>query len=163
MLKKNKQQEYDFLIFSHSRKLIIGIEAKSKISGNKPFKQLKTYHKLIEERLSDQLGLGWTFFPTLYVEQNDQFIENYHYISKETGIHTWLTQVLNKFPVEEQVGDSLGQLKKVLQIIVFTVHVSKRNQVRPIISSNWVEYMSLTIDTLSTKDTIVFLVLGNHW
>ena len=160
-------QEFDFLIFSWTRKLIIDIEAKRQINDTKAFKQLNKYHSIFEQRLGDQLGPGWSFFPVVYTEkesttlpssnekENTNLSSSNHYINTNTNIETWLTSVFNVFP-EHQNGQSLQELKRVLQIIIFTIHISKKDQPRPITPSYWVEYVSDVIDSLSTANNIVF-------
>ena len=44
-------------------------------------------------------------------------------------------------------------MKKLLQIFVFTVHSSKK---RPVTATNWVEYITNAIETVSTVDNIIF-------
>uniref|UniRef100_A0A7M5XLG1 Uncharacterized protein n=1 Tax=Clytia hemisphaerica TaxID=252671 RepID=A0A7M5XLG1_9CNID len=153
---KNDHQEFDFLIFSWKRKLIIGIEAKRQLNDMKAFKQLDTYHSIFETKLGDQLGPGWTFFPVVYTEKVDPTLPlSNHYINTTTDIETWLSNVVNIFP-ESSTSQSLQQLERVLQIIVFTIHVSKKGQPRPITSSYWVDYVCNVIDSLSTAHNIVF-------
>lgn len=98
-LKNKMHQEYDFLIFSWSRKLIIGVEMKRKISM-KAFEQLERYHTLFEERLSDQLEPGWIFFPAVCVENSSTHLIGVspHFIAIETNIVQWLGQILARFP-----------------------------------------------------------------
>ena len=61
-------REFDFLIFSWSRKLIIGIEVKRKLSNETAFKQLDKYHMILEENLGDQFF--WVDFPSSHLCRN---------------------------------------------------------------------------------------------
>ncbi|XP_066935003.1 uncharacterized protein [Clytia hemisphaerica] len=151
-----QHQEFDFLLLSWTRKLIIGIEAKRQLSDAKAFEQLDKYHSIFEKKLSDQLGPGWSFYPVVYVEKVDTSLPpSNHYINTKTDIKTWLSTVMHLFPENLNV-QSMEQLKKVLQIIVFTIHISKKDQPRPITSSYWVDYVSDVIDSLSNAHNIIF-------
>ncbi|XP_066929277.1 uncharacterized protein [Clytia hemisphaerica] len=151
-----RHQEFDCLIFSWTRKLIIGIEAKRQINDTRAFEQLNKYHSIFEQKLGDQLGLGWSFFPVVCAEKEDISLPpSNHYISSNTDIENWLSNVVNAFP-ESRNSQSLEQLKKILQIMVFTIHISKKDQPRPITSSYWVDYVSDVIDSLSNFHNIVF-------
>ncbi|XP_066927601.1 uncharacterized protein [Clytia hemisphaerica] len=155
-----KHQEFDSLIFSWSRKLIIGIEVKTRLTNKRPFEQLQKYHSIFEEKLGDQLGPGWTFYPAIYVE-SDQFLwQNRHYIhSNDTDVEKWLSSIMERYPISPSIvplQHPLKQLKKIIQIIVFTIYVSKKDQLRPITSSCWTDYVCDVIDSLSSSQNIVF-------
>ena len=159
-----KHQEFDFLIFSWSRKLIIGIEVKTQLT-KRPFEQLNNYHSIFEERLGDQLGAGWTFYPAIYVDKDIFLLQNHHYISKDTNIKLWLESIMNSFPrVQSQIPfvHPVEQLKKVLQIIVFTIYVSKKDRQKSITSSCWIDYVSDVIDSLSSSHNILFYSQKQH-
>uniref|UniRef100_A0A7M5X4Q3 Uncharacterized protein n=1 Tax=Clytia hemisphaerica TaxID=252671 RepID=A0A7M5X4Q3_9CNID len=154
-----KHQEFDFIIIFWKRKLILGVEIKRQLTDTKAFDQLEKYHKLFEEKLGDQLGHGWIFFPTICVEYANGLGETQHFINKNTDIPIWLSGLLSSFPITPyQIPfiHPLEQLKKVLQIIVFTIHIAKKDLPRPITSSNWVDYINNVMDTLYTVDNIVF-------
>ncbi|XP_066920207.1 uncharacterized protein [Clytia hemisphaerica] len=159
-VKKKKHQEFDLCLISWSRKLIIAVEMKRQLVNYKPFEQLDKYHQIFEERLGDFLGSGWTFFPVLCVEIDEITFENPHYISIETDISSWLQCIMKKFlvslPTQIPYIHPIETLKELLRIIVFTIHISKKNQAAPITSSNWVDYISNSIDTLLTRENIVF-------
>ncbi|XP_066922338.1 uncharacterized protein [Clytia hemisphaerica] len=160
-----KHQEFDFLIFSWSKKLIIGIEVKTQLSSKRPFEQLDKYHSIFEERLGDQLGKGWTFCPAIYVAKDKFLLQNRHYISKDTNIKLWLKIIIDSFPEVLSQTPSIHpieQLKKILKIIVFTIYVSKKDQQKPITSSCWINYVSEVIDSLSSSQNIIFYSQKQH-
>ncbi|XP_066920843.1 uncharacterized protein [Clytia hemisphaerica] len=68
-------------------------------------------------------------------------------------LNLWLSNILKRFPLlsKSSLPDSLEHLKNVLRIIVFSVHVSV-----PITSTNWVEYITKAIETVSTTDNVLF-------
>ncbi|XP_066913031.1 uncharacterized protein [Clytia hemisphaerica] len=162
-----KHQECDFLIFSRSKKLIIGIEVKTQLTGNtKVFEQLERYRSIFEERLGDQLGHGWTFFPVIYIDYDycypfceELSFESRHFINSATDIKKWLSSVLHSVPTvpfQSPLIHPTEQLKNILKIIIFTIHVSKKDIPKPITSSCWVDYVSDVIETLSTSQNILF-------
>ena len=159
-LRNKKHQEIDLLIFSWSRKLILAIEAKRSLTSETAFDQINKYHKLFEEKLSDQLDSGWTYLPVVCVEKPVPNVpENDHYITMETDVGQWLSKIFQKFPeLPPQVPcqSPLQQLKKMLRMIVFIIHISKKDQTAPITTSNWVDYISDAIEAVSTVDNINF-------
>uniref|UniRef100_A0A7M5UQQ0 Uncharacterized protein n=1 Tax=Clytia hemisphaerica TaxID=252671 RepID=A0A7M5UQQ0_9CNID len=159
-LNNKRHQEFDFVIIFWQRKLIIGVEIKRQLTAKTAaFKQLNKYHKQFEERLGDQLVDGWTFFPTIYVQNDNGLSETQHFINTNTDIPAWLSNIISGFPIapcQTPFIHPLEQLKKVLQFIVFTIHVSKKNLPAPIISSNWVDYIQNVMDSLYTVDNVIF-------
>uniref|UniRef100_A0A7M5UEM7 Uncharacterized protein n=1 Tax=Clytia hemisphaerica TaxID=252671 RepID=A0A7M5UEM7_9CNID len=158
---KNKMhQEFDILIFSWSRKLIIGVEIKKNLTTHtNAFEQLENYHFIMESQLGDLFGEGWKFFPVVCSENQDYPITTQHYITLKTDVKTWLESVFKNYPVlnyQDPVIDPLEQLKKVLQIIVFTIHVSRKDLPPPITPSCWIGHVSKVIDSLSNTENIVF-------
>ncbi|XP_066926810.1 uncharacterized protein [Clytia hemisphaerica] len=157
-VKKKKHQEFDLVIFSWSRKLVIGIEMKRQLTDT-AFEQTEKYHRLFEKRLGDQFGDGWTFVPIICVEKNTETFESLHYISINTDIKMWLSAIFNKFPEKNSQIPFLPpieQLKSVLRLIVFAIHISKKDQIAPITTTSWVKYISDAIDSVCTSHNILF-------
>ena len=156
---RNKiQKEADFFIISWKRQLIISIEMKRNLINDRVFQQLDSNHRLFEERLGDQLQAGWTFFPVVCVEQCNMAFNSQHYINMETEIKPWLASIFNKFPLNQiiQTPTQVDQVKKILKIIIFAIHVSKKDQTAPITTSNWVEYIQTAIENVSTTSNVLF-------
>ena len=155
-IEKKNHQEFDVVIFSWSRKLVIGIEMKRQLTDT-AFEQIEKYHVLFEERLGDQFGVGWTFFPVICVGKDAEMFENLHYISIETDIKLWLSAIFNRFPVQNirlTFSPPIKQLRNVLRLIVFAIHISKKDQIAPITSTGWVKYISDAIDSVCTTQNI---------
>ena len=168
----SQQQEFDFLLLVPNRKLIVGVEVKR--TFNKKKQKKKTSFKnieILEERLSDQLGEGWTYFPILCVfnPTSDMLTEtrsNNHFIHSETDIRQWIQQVVNSFPETLNYSVSLEQLRNVLKILVFVLQMSKSSipnagdNVNPplgtIVESKWVKFVTEALKTISTKTNIIF-------
>uniref|UniRef100_A0A7M6DQ13 Uncharacterized protein n=2 Tax=Clytia hemisphaerica TaxID=252671 RepID=A0A7M6DQ13_9CNID len=148
------QAEFDFLIFCWKRKVIIGIECKRTLTDS-AFAQLEKYHELLEQKLGDQLGSGWKFWPTVCVEHKEIDIVNNHYISMKTDIENWLTAVLNQhfLTSERDIVTSKSQVRNVLKIIIFIAHSNKD---KPIIESNWVDYVSKSIDKCAASSILFY-------
>ncbi|XP_066917250.1 uncharacterized protein [Clytia hemisphaerica] len=157
-LKNKMHKETDCLIISWKKKLIISVELKRSIVDEKVFKQLKSNHQIFEERLGDQLISGWTYFPVVCVEKDDLSLNSQHYITTEIEFKAWLTSIFNKLltvPITS-TPDPLDEVKGLLKILVFAIHVSKKDQLAPITSSTWVEYTSNAIENVSTSHNILF-------
>uniref|UniRef100_A0A7M5WLF9 Uncharacterized protein n=1 Tax=Clytia hemisphaerica TaxID=252671 RepID=A0A7M5WLF9_9CNID len=159
-IKNKMHQEFDILIFSWSRKLIIGVEIKKNLTAHtNAFEQLENYHFIMESQLGDLFGEGWKFFPVVCSENQDYPVTTQHYITLDTDVKTWLESVFKNYPVlnyQAPVIHPLEQLKKVLQIIVFTIHVSRKDLPPPITPSCWIGHVSKVIDSLSNTENIVF-------
>ena len=102
-IKNRMHQEYDILIFDWSRKLIVAIEIKRKLS-TKAINQLEKYHRHLEERLADQFGKGWTFHPVIFVSKDHLSFESHHYISVQTNIESWLSNIFKQYPVKSPIN-----------------------------------------------------------
>ncbi|XP_066935831.1 uncharacterized protein [Clytia hemisphaerica] len=155
-LKNRMSREFDLLIFSWSRKLIIGVEMKRSMKqAGHAVDQLDEYLSLFEEYLGDQFGQGWTFFPVVCFEEEKLPIQSHHFIDMRTDIKQWLTSVLLKFPemtyLEGPLIHPVEGLKKVLQMMLFVLHVSK-----PITATTWFDYITNAIEVVSSRDNIVF-------
>ncbi|XP_066925282.1 uncharacterized protein, partial [Clytia hemisphaerica] len=76
----------------------------------------------------------------------------------ETDVKQWLKSIHDNFPIVQIVQNltPLDQVQKLLKIIVFSIHVSKKDLIAPITSSNWVEYIQNAIEHVSTSDNILF-------
>ena len=148
----------DFLIISWERKLIISIELKRSIVDDKVFKQLKSNHCIFEEKLGDQLNSGWKCFPAICVENDDLSFNSQHYITIETDIKQWVTSVFQRFKMVPitSTPNPLDEVKNLLKILVFAIHVSKKDQIAPITTSTWVKYTSHAIENVSTSHNIIF-------
>ncbi|XP_066910457.1 uncharacterized protein [Clytia hemisphaerica] len=156
---RNKtHREADLLIISWQRKLIISIEMKDELKNDRVFQQLDSNHQLFEERLGDQLESGWIFYPVVCVGNESVSFSSRHYITMETDIKPWLTRVLHNHPIVQisQKPTPLDQIQKLLKIIVFSIHISKKDLVAPITSTNWVDYIQNAIANVSTSDNILF-------
>ncbi|XP_066932435.1 uncharacterized protein [Clytia hemisphaerica] len=152
-------QEFDMLILSGARKLIIAVEVKRSLSKSKPLEQLRKYQSIFEQQLGDQLGPGWTFFPVVCVEKDDTNFSNHHYIDLDTDIKAWISSILNKYPLCQYPTPfvyPIEQVKAILRLIIFTVHISRKDQPNPTTLSYWVDYVSNAINTLSNGRNIVF-------
>ena len=156
---RNKMhKELDFFIISWERQLIISVEMKRELTNDRVFQQLDSNHRLFEERLGDQLQPGWTFFPVVCVQNSSTPFSSQHYITMETDIKLWLASILDNYPIVQstQKPTPLEQVQQLLKIIVFSIHVSKKDLVAPITSSNWVDYIQNAIENVSTSDNILF-------
>ena len=68
-----------------------------------------------------------------------------------------LASTFNRFPtVSTSSLNPLHEVKDLLKILVFAIHISKKDQVAPITSSTWVEYTSNAIENVSTSHNILF-------
>ena len=157
-LQNKMHKETDFLIISWEKKLILSIELKRTIADDKVFQQLEKSHQIFEERLGDQLKSGWTYFPVVCVENDNLSVNSLHYINTETEINPWLTSIFKKFPTvpTTSIPNLLNEFKDLLKILIFAIHVSKKEQVAPVTSSTWVEYTSNAIENVSTSHNILF-------
>ena len=156
---RNKMhREADFFIISWQRKLVISIEIKCELINDKVIQQLDSNHQLFEERLGDQLEPGWNFFPVVCIGNSSISINSQHFITTKTEIDSWLTSILTYFPLVQttQKPTPLDQVQKILKIIVFSIHFSKKDLIAPITSSNWVDYIQNAIVNVSTSDNILF-------
>ena len=157
-VQKKMHRETDFLIISWERKLIMSIELKRTIADDKVFKQLESNYQTFEEKLGDQLRSGWTYFPVVCVENDNFAVNSQHYINMETEIKPWLTTIFNRFQIvpTTSIPIPLEEVKNLLKILVFAIHVSKKDQIVPITSSTWVEYINNAIENVSTSHNILF-------
>ena len=173
--KKNFHREFDFLIISWQLKLIIGIEVKraaSKEILNKAIEQLEKCHDFLEVGFGDILSQQkWSFYPVIFAGQSEFVSPSNHFISMKSDLKKWLKDlfngkenVLNSPPSKrkkENPSTSSSQtekeiLKKLLQIMVFTIHISRKDLKAPITTTNWVQYVTDAITSVSTADNIIF-------
>eukprot|EP00111_Clytia_hemisphaerica_P023919 TCONS_00070470-protein len=131
---------------------------KRELSTDRVFQQLDSNHQLFEQRLGDQFESGWTFFPVVCVQNSSISNASPHFIIMGTDIKSWLTSILGNFPIVQIAHrpTPLDQVQKLLKIVVFSIHVSKKDLVAPITSSNWVKYIADAIENVSTSDNILF-------
>ncbi|XP_066926240.1 uncharacterized protein [Clytia hemisphaerica] len=157
-VQKKMHKEIGFLIISWERKLIISIEAKRELGTDTAFLQLELNFRIFEERLGDQLGSEWIFFPVVCVENDSLLINSKHYITTETEIQPWLTSIFRGFLTAQVTikPTLLNETKNLLQILIFALHIMKKDRVAPITTTNWVEYTSNAIDNISTCQNILF-------
>ena len=76
-----------------------------------------------------------------------------------TNVSEWLSHVFSGYlesTSQDALEESKEQIKKLLQTIIFTIHISKSKLERPITTTNWVSYIEEAIKAVSTKDNIVF-------
>eukprot|EP00111_Clytia_hemisphaerica_P010854 TCONS_00031760-protein len=94
----------------------------------------------------------------MHKENDNLSINNLHYITMETEIKPWLTSIFKRFPTipATTTSNPLDEVKDILKILVFAIHVSKKDQVAPITNSTWVEYTSNAIENVSTSHNILF-------
>lgn len=166
--------EFDYLLFSAERKLIITIEAKrslyrtsvSKYDG-KAFNQLWGCKKIIEQYLGDCFegeGKKWTFIPMIFTfnERDCEDLPPSSYVVSKSKLTERLETMINEYPEmdEDERKEGREQLKQVLSLIIFVFHISKKHlkDAPPgaITSSKWVSYTMRAIDTISTKENIIF-------
>ena len=76
----------------------------------------------------------------------------------QTEIKPWLTSILNRFQTvpTTSIPNSLDEVKNLLKILVFAIHISKKDQVAPITNSTWVEYTTNAIENVSNSHNILF-------
>ena len=76
----------------------------------------------------------------------------------QTEIKPWLTCIFNRFQTvpTTSIPNPLDEVKDLLKILVFAIHVSKKDQVAPITSSTWVEYTTNAIKNVSSSHNILF-------
>ena len=157
--KKNFHREFDFLIISWQRKLIIGIEAKRRTTKDTlttASEQLNKCQKFFEEGFGNTLGPEeWTFFPVIFVGQCDFISNSKHFITMQSDIKHWLENVYLDY-VCSSLLHIKENLKKILQIMVFTIHISRKDLKAPITTSSWVQYVTDAIFSVSTIDNIIF-------
>lgn len=152
----NLSKEYDFVLLSAERKLIIAIEAKSSKNKKASKDQLKKSKALFENHLGDCLDEEWIFYPVIFIYNgNVDNSEIKHVINTKTDLKEWLTILLTKYK-KTQSGDSLTasmkQLKMVTQILIFCLYKFPG----PITTSNWVDHIHESINNISTANTIMF-------
>ena len=73
-------------------------------------------------------------------------------------IKPWLTSIFERFKTIPKMStlNPLDEMKDILKILIFAIHVSKKDQVAPITTSTWVEYTSNAIGNISTSHNILF-------
>eukprot|EP00111_Clytia_hemisphaerica_P004503 TCONS_00012888-protein len=151
-----KVKEFDLFIISWSRKLIINVNVKRKLSEN-VFEQFEKSHKFLEEQLGDQLGAGWIFFPVVCVGKNIAELSSpdHHHITMNTCLKTWLENVIKNFPLVQDT-ESLGQLRNALKFIIFPMHMSKKYIPSQTKISCWSEHIKSAYESISHSDSLLF-------
>lgn len=177
-LEKSKHhQEIDFLIFSAAHKIIIAIEAKaSATKGLKEFSQLRKYKDIFEESFGDQLDEEWHFIPVLFVYNPESVSEHEskYIITRHTNLRDWFESILKDYPIETQYDLCLSQLKNVLKLSVFILHISRaclpnRKTYGPFVRSNISQFVTDVIETISKASNIIFYsneqlqILGSNY
>ncbi|XP_066920861.1 uncharacterized protein [Clytia hemisphaerica] len=157
-MESKNHKETDFLIFSWPKKLVISVEMKRSLADEKVFKQLDSNHQIFEESLGDLLRSGWTFFPTVCVEIDTLSIKSDHFITMDTEIKPWLKNIFDSFSsCQTDIKPApLDEVKDLLKILIFAIHVSKKDLAAPITTSSWVKYTSNAIENVSTSHNILF-------
>lgn len=177
---RRKQQEHDFVLFFPNRKLIIGIEVKRSLtreSADSALFQLAKLRNLIRNQCDEQFK-NWNFYPVIFTMDNILAVNSDQIITKKTDFIAWLDKTLQQFRIVELSGytqklynmfktfigyndnsgrnESWCQLIRVLERLVFLMHISKGRGRGLIRTSNWTGYITESIHNVSTKDSILF-------
>ena len=81
------------------------------------------------------------------------------FISLETDLELWLGSIFNKFTehsVQIPFLPPIDQLRNVLRLVIFAIHISRKDQIAPITTTSWVKYISDAIDSVCTSHNIMF-------
>ena len=151
----SKYQEIDFLIFSPSRRLIITIEVKKRLEHDKVFAQLEKYFNIFEERFGTELD-SWTFLPVIYVGESVKFEIKTNATSIVTPaikFNEWMKRLLQNYDEHSNLlSESKDGLKRVLEVLIFAIHVSKT----PLTTSEWDSFIDKAIESVYTQQNIIF-------
>lgn len=170
-VEKKYESEFDFLLLSAERKLIIAIEAKNtlymyskKKYQYKPFHQLAKCYEMLSKYLGDCFtghGEQWKFVPLVFTfnETDYEKLRPYHEkinVVSKSSIKEHLKNIMQQFPSSDS-QESKDQLKEVLGYIVCAFHSSNnKEKLGAITPSKWVKYTQKTIDAISKKENIIF-------
>lgn len=180
--KKNK--EYDFLLLSAKRKLIVAIEVKrSKDKVTHARKQLESTKEMFETKFADEIQGGWRFCPVVFVYENvdnnaDPDIVTRQTISECTKGVSEIKEVNKCTSYNQNIIENTGendarqQLKNLIKILVFCLHLNRplsKEKQGPLTTSKWINWLFEVIETVSTYDNIWFyskeqleILFGDH-
>ena len=127
----SQRQEFDFLIVSVSRKVIIHMETKSTYTAG-AFRQLGRSSKMFEQNFSDILDDSWQFgrVACFYGEKclPDECADCAHLqpwiITRDTDICSWWKAITDKFPKVENMNEARNTFIKVFEMLLFAMHAN---------------------------------------
>ena len=159
-----RQREFDFILISGSRKLIITIECKFSFTYM-VFEQVSCHEVICEENFGDQLDDEWQHIPVIFVY--DERTMPYHdltdkqrryVLSGKENISAWVQDIDENFPRTYVGHKSAEQMKNIVKLLIFTYHIStpSLSAVGAITPSKIVKETTKAISTVSTLYNITF-------